>query len=145
MRKTVLIALILTALTVVQCGNSSGKDSRGSVSEQSGTGKGSLVFIEYEHDFGRISEGQKVSFVFSFVNKGTGSLVIASATTSCGCTIPKYDTNPISPGGAGKLEVVYDATGKDGRQTKTITVRSNAEKPVTLLKITAEVVPATNN
>ena len=44
---------------------------------------------------------------------------------------------------SGNLEVVFDTSGRNGMQTKTITVKSNASIPVVLLKITAEVV--TNN
>ena len=41
---------------------------------------------------------------------------------------------------SGNLEVVFDTSGRSGMQTKTITVKSNAQTPVVLLKITAEVV-----
>ena len=57
-----------------------------------------LIFREYEHNFGKVAEGEKVSYVFTFDNKGTADLVITSATTTCGCTVPKYDTKPIPPG-----------------------------------------------
>ena len=99
-----------------------------------------IVFGEYEHDFGKVTEGEKVGWVFKFENQGTSNLVITSATTSCGCTVPEYDTKPIAPGGKGNLEVVFDTSGRNGKQTKTITVKSNARTPVVLLKITAEVV-----
>ena len=92
---------------------------------------------------GKLLKVKKLRYVFTFENKGTANLVIASATTSCGCTVPKYDTKPIPPGGSGNLEVVFDTSGRNGMQTKTITVKSNASTPVVLLKITAEVV--TNN
>ena len=102
-----------------------------------------IIFKEYEHDFGKVTEGEKVAYVFTFENKGNSKSVMHSATTSCGCTVPKYDTKPIPPGGSGNLEVVFDTSGRNGMQTKTITVKSNASTPVVLLKITAEVV--TNN
>ena len=91
-----------------------------------------------------MAEGEKIAYVFTFENKGSADLVITSATTSCGCTVPKYDTKPITPGGAGNLEVVFDTSGRNGMQTKTITVKSNAATPVVLLKITAEVVTTIN-
>ena len=80
--------------------------------------------------------------MFTFENEGTEDLIISSVTTTCGCTVPKYDTKPIPPGER-KSEVVFDTSGRSGMQTKTITVKSNAKTPVVLLKITAEVV--TNN
>jgi hypothetical protein len=87
-----------------------------------------------------VAEGEKISHTFIFDNKGTGNLIIASASTTCGCTVSKYNKKPIPPGANGNLEVVFDTSGREGMQTKTITVKSNASKPVVLLKITAEVV-----
>jgi hypothetical protein len=98
-----------------------------------------ISFNEYEHDFGRIAEGEKVACTFTFENTGKGVLVVTSVTTSCGCTVPKYETKPVSPGGKGTLEVIFDSYGRSGRQTKTITVNSNATKKVVLLRITGEV------
>ena len=113
---------------------------------ESSAGKGGVAEITFnsiEHDFGKITEGEKVACVFSYENTGTGDLVIASATTSCGCTVPEFDNKPIPPGKKGIMEVVFDSSGREGMQTKTITVRSNAAKQVMILKITAEVI--TNN
>ena len=130
---------------VANCGNSTGMKSANTLSEpaaQNGTVE--IIFKEYEHDFGKVTEGEKVAFVFTFENKGTANLVVTSAASSCGCTVPKYDTKPIPPGGKGNLEVIFDTTGRNGMQTKTVTVRSNASVPVVLLKITAEVVTTIN-
>jgi hypothetical protein len=96
--------------------------------------------LEYEHAFGKVTEGEKVAYVFSFVNNGPGNLVIASASTSCGCTVPKYDRKPIAPGKGGSLEVVFDTSARSGTQTKTVSVHSNSRTPVVVLKITAEVI-----
>jgi len=104
-----------------------------------------IFFRDYEHDFGKITEGEKVASTFTFENKGKGPLVISSVSTSCGCTVPRYDTQPISPGSSGSIEVVFDSSGKNGRQTKTITVKSNASKPIVLLKISGEVITSNNN
>ena len=120
-----------------RCGNTSGsKDISGNASD---TGKAVLIFREYEHHFGKVEEGEKISYQFMFENKGTAPLVIASVTTTCGCTVPKYNRKPVKPGEKGNLEVIFDTSGRSGMQTKTITVRSNAEVPVVILRITAEV------
>lgn len=107
-------------------------------------GNAEITFNALEHDFGKISEGEKVGCVFSFENTGSSDLIIASATTSCGCTVPEFDNKPIPPGEKGTLEVVFDSSGRSGMQTKTITVRSNAVKQVMILKISAEVISNTN-
>lgn len=103
-----------------------------------------ISFKEYEHDFGKISEGEKVAHIFAFENKGPGNLVIKSASTSCGCTVTKYNRTPIPAGKGGSLEVVFDSNGRNGVQTKTISVHSNSKTQVVILKITAEVVPGNN-
>jgi hypothetical protein len=144
MRKIVILALTLTAIITSNCGNGTGKNSVSTGIQQTGSEAAVISFREYEHNFGKIAEGEKVAHIFTFENKGKGDLVITSATTSCGCTVPKYDSKPISPGKTGNLEVVFDASGRNGMQTKTITVKSNASTPVMLLKITAEVVPTLN-
>lgn len=144
MNKKVFVLFALILITSTNCRNSNNKVNDSSLNENSTAGTAEIVFSEYEHDFGKVSEGEKVAFVFSFENKGTGSLVVKSATTSCGCTIPRYDTKPIPPGGNGNLEVVFDTSEKNGMQTKTISVNSNASKRVVLLKITAEVVTNIN-
>ncbi len=99
-----------------------------------------IEFNKLSHDFGRISEGELVACVFKFENKGDADLLISSATTSCGCTVPEFDNSPVPPGDGGHVEVVFDSAFRHGIQNKTITIRSNAEKPVVILKITAEVI-----
>ncbi len=140
MRKLFIISLILAAAFATGCGTGTGKKSADSASLTTGTGKSEILFKEYEHDFGKVAEGGKISYVFTFENKGTADLILNSAETTCGCTVPKYDKKPIAPGAEGNLEVVFDTSGRSGMQTKTITVRSNAKTPVILLKITADVV-----
>jgi hypothetical protein len=143
MKRIFYILPAIIVITLSGCrGNIKGSINPSDQSDSSGTAE--IVFREYEHDFGKVTEGEKVSYVFSFENKGTGNLVVKNAITSCGCTVPKYDTKPIPPGGTGNLEVVFDTYEKNGMQSKTISVRSNASKPVVLLKITAEVVTNIN-
>jgi hypothetical protein len=139
MKRINLLSLVMITLLLSQCGNAGRNISSGITEGDTATVK--IVFSEYEHNFGKVTEGEKVSHVFKFENHGSANLVIASATTTCGCTVPEYDSKPISPGGSGDLEVVFDTSGRNGKQTKTITVKSNAKPPVVLLKITAEVVP----
>jgi hypothetical protein len=141
MKKIILLVLVILSLLIAQCGNGIKKNNGNSGTVSGDTGTVKIIFREYEHNFGKVSEGEKVGYVFIFENQGTKNLVIASATTSCGCTVPEYDSKPIPPGGNGNLEVVFDTSGRNGMQTKTITVKSNAEPQVVLLKISAEVVP----
>ena len=129
----------MVAIIASNCGNGTKKNSGNSSSKTADTGISEIIFREYQHDFGKVAEGEKLSYTFTFDNKGTVNLVILSATTTCGCTVPKYDSKPIPPGTDGNLEVVFDTSGRNGMQTKTITVKSNARTSVVLLKITAEI------
>lgn len=134
-------SIILAAfiLAFAACGNNTGGNNSTAVTAAADTGKAELAFAGYEHNFGKVEEGEKISYTFRYENKGTALLAISQVTTTCGCTVPKYDTRPIRPGETGNLEVVFDTSGRSGIQTKTISVRSNATVPVILLKITAEV------
>jgi hypothetical protein len=140
MKKIIIISLLLAVVSTIGCTNRSGKNTSGSAGDSIGTGKSEIAFKEYEHNFGKVEEGEKLSYTFEFENKGTSDLIISAATTTCGCTISRFDKKPLPPGSAGVLEVVFDTSGKAGTQTKTITVKSNASVPVVILKITAEVV-----
>ena len=142
MKNSIILYLSFLVIVLSGCGNMSKKNSVNSGLQLSDTGIVKINFTEYQHDFGKVAEGEKVGYNFIFQNKGTTGLVIFSATTTCGCTVPKYDTKPIAPGEKGNLEVVFDTSGRDGMQTKIITVKSNASTPEVLLKITAEVVAA---
>ncbi|MDY3090347.1 MAG: DUF1573 domain-containing protein [Porphyromonas sp.] len=79
-----------------------------------------------EHDFGVIKEADgKVTHTFIVKNTGTAPLVITRVVTTCGCTTPKYDAEPIAPGKEGKIVVSYNPAGRPGQFVKTIAVYSN--------------------
>lgn len=143
MRRFIYTLILLTVIPVliISCSTGSGDSNSSGANVLSDTGKAVVEFREYEHSFGKVEEGEKISCIFSFENKGTGNLVIHSAITTCGCTVSKYNRKPVAPGKEGKLEVTFDTSGRNGLQTKTITVKSNASVPVVILKITAEVEP----
>ncbi|MCS6917505.1 MAG: DUF1573 domain-containing protein [Chitinophagales bacterium] len=103
--------------------------------------KTSIHFDQLRHDFGEIIEGQKVKHSFSFVNTGTAPLVIASATGSCGCTVPTFSKEPIPPGGTGRIDVEFDSSGRVGKNSKTVTVNANTDPNPTVLFILADVKP----
>jgi hypothetical protein len=143
MKKVLSISLLITAIAIISCGQSGHKGKK--VEESAAdTGKAAIVFNAYEHDFGQVKEGEKVACFFTFTNTGTSNLVVNSAVASCGCTVPKFSGKPVAPGKTGSIEVKFDTTDRSGKQTKTITVKSNATTPVVLLKITTEVINSNN-
>jgi len=107
------------------------------------TDKGSLPairFDETEHDFGRIIEGETVSYSFNFTNTGKSDLLIAEVSTSCGCTVPTYPKTPVRPGESGIIKVAFNSNGKRGYQSKNIVVAANTQPNTTVISIRAQVV-----
>jgi hypothetical protein len=144
--RTFLIYSLLVAgsLGFISCGHApggeggdAGKDRRAAAD----TGHPKIVFTEYQHDFGKMTEGEVVTHTFRFTNEGTADLLITSVSASCGCTVAKYSKKPVKPGGSGVIEVEFNSLGKNGSQRKSIAVRGNTSPPVTILIITAEVSP----
>ena len=89
-------------------------------------------------DYGKIAKGSDGIRVFEFTNTGDSELVISDVKSTCGCTVPEKPDGPIAAGKSGTIKVKYD-TNRVGPIRKTITVYSNADKPVTPLKIKGEV------
>ncbi len=98
-------------------------------------------FQKVEHDFGTITEGQKVSYTYKLTNNGEAPLIIQSAQPSCGCTVPTFSQEPIPVGGSGFVTAEFDSSGKPGINNKTITVTSNTWPKVTTLRFKAMVTP----
>lgn len=99
-----------------------------------------LTFKETEFDFGTIKDGEVVNHTFEFTNTGKTPLVIESATSTCGCTVPEVPKAPIAPGATGKIEVQFNSAGKGGQQTmKAISVKANTQPEITQVNIKANV------
>lgn len=99
-----------------------------------------VKIIDSVFNFGKVSEGEKVVYNFRFQNIGDQPLVIASATASCGCTVPERPEEPIAPGEFGAIKIVFDSQGRPGQTHKEVEVVSNAEPQFPTLVIAGEVV-----
>ena len=105
-----------------------------------------IKFDEETHDFGRITQGEKVSYSFTFKNTGGTSLIISSASGSCGCTVPEFPKKPILPGEEEKINVVFSSEGKSGLVEKSVSIVTNCEPSTKIIYIKADVVvPASAN
>lgn len=91
-----------------------------------------IEFNSKTFQFGEITEGQKVDYVFKIMNKGKRDLLIRSAKASCGCTAANPGSNLIKPGQSTDLKVSFDSQGKAGMQNKTVTVISNDPEQATV-------------
>lgn len=96
-------------------------------------------FENDRHDFGKLIEGEKISFAFKFKNVGKGDLVIRAAQGSCGCTVPEYPKGPVKPGEGGIINITFDSAGKDGFQEKTVTIISNTMPNTYVLTVAGNV------
>lgn len=108
------------------------------VSDVSGA---SFSWREETYDFGTIPQGTPVTHVFEFTNTGNQPLVISTVDKSCGCTTPKWTTEPVLPGKKGTVSATYNAATLGGFN-KTITVHSNALGGDKVLYIKGTVVEA---
>jgi hypothetical protein len=105
----------------------------------------SMEFKEQEHEFGEITEGDKVIHIFTFKNTGKEPLVISNVRGSCGCTVPEWSRESIAPGKEGEIKVAFNSKGKRGKQTKTVTISANTSPENTILRIKADVNEKTTN
>ncbi len=98
-------------------------------------------FATVDHDFGTVTEGQKVSYIYKIKNTGQAPLIIQKAEPSCGCTVPSWTKEPIPVGGEGSVTAEFDTNGKPGINNKTITVTANTWPKTTTLRFKAMVTP----
>ncbi len=98
-----------------------------------------LKFDRTEHDFGKVIQGEKVTYLFRFTNTGKSDLVISSISASCGCTATEYPRTPVRPGQSDIVKVTFDSSGRQGFQNKEITVASNTQPGTTRLYVKAQV------
>ena len=98
-----------------------------------------MTFENTKYDFGKIIQGEKITYSYRFENSGNEPLIITSVGASCGCTVPTWDKAPIPPGETGKIDVVFDSEGRTGTQSKDITIISNAVPNTTVVRLTGEV------
>ena len=91
------------------------------------------------HDFGKLVDGEKVSYSFKFTNSGNAPLIISNAKGSCGCTVPNWSKDPIAPGESGSIDVTFNSSGRSGKQNKAITLTANTNPNRKVINITSEV------
>ena len=100
-----------------------------------------LTFKETTHDFGKVIQGEIVSYAFHFRNTGKSDLVIADVSASCGCTVPSPPKDPILPGQSSEIHVKFNSSNKPNQQVKTITIEANTNPAISKLQIHGFVVP----
>ena len=149
MRKTLLASfLLLLILSLASCG---GQTQSGDIDVDLINNPNSAMGYDQSapvpaitfdcdlHDFGRITQGESISYSFHFRNTGSADLVISGCSATCGCTVADYPRGRIAPGKDGYVTVSFNSQGKTGQQYQEVTVSSNAQPGRNILKITAQV------
>jgi hypothetical protein len=129
--KKLFFILACGSLFLGACGsnNSKGGDQQTAATDTTkGTAK--ISFEEPVHNFGNVTQGEKVEYSFKFTNTGDKDLLITDATSSCGCTVPDWPKEPVRPGKSAYMKVVFNSAGKEGFTEKEITIKANTNPPV---------------
>ncbi len=142
MKKSIIICLAVLALAVVSCKeNASSKIKTANLETAKerdakiGLGSPIIEFDQKEYDFGTITEGDIIDGKFTVFNKGKTDLIITEVKPSCGCTTPDWTKEAIKPGESGEIKFSFNSSGRTGKQNKSITIKSNAEKVTEIVRI----------
>lgn len=120
------------------------QDAPAAVPDPNGPGP-KISFDKEVHDYGSIAQGANGTCEFTVTNTGNAPLILTNCKGSCGCTVPKCDTEPVLPGAKTTITVKYD-TKRVGAINKSVTVTSNAvnsPEKVIRIKGTVEAAPTT--
>ncbi|MDR2979727.1 MAG: DUF1573 domain-containing protein [Bacteroidales bacterium] len=98
-----------------------------------------ITFEKTVHDFGKVIQGERLSYVFKFTNTGKSNLIIENANGSCNCTTTTPPKAPIKPGESGEITVLFDSKTKSGEVNSTVLVSANTYPTHTILRVTADV------
>ena len=93
---------------------------------QNNTGPQPRILVsEEEWDFGKVTQGEKLTHIFIVKNGGEGDLIIDSLKESCACIEASISTTLFQPGESAELKVSYDTTDYVGKDEKHIHIYSN--------------------
>jgi hypothetical protein len=148
MKQLFILILLAPLLSFVSCSsNEDAAEVNSDLVTNSATAGGKknanlpdITFENTEHDFGKITQGERVRTEFKFTNTGKSNVIISDARGSCGCTVPDWPREPIKPGSTGVVKVEFNSEGKSGMQEKTVTMVTNCEPATKVIRIKAEII-----
>ncbi len=142
MKKSIIICLAIISIGLISCKEKASSKIKVSNLETAKErdaiielGSPIIEFDREEYDFGTITEGDVVDGEFIVFNKGKTDLILTAVKPSCGCTTPDWTKEPIKPGESGIIKFSFNSRGRKGKQNKSITVKSNAEKVTEIIRI----------
>ena len=141
-RYLLYILIFLTGVTACNSGNDNDQQKvsdklvdSSEVSNESPV----ITFVSLENDLGELSGGEIVQTYFKYENTGDAPLYISSIKAGCGCTVPHWNEEPLSPGESENIKVIFNSSGKHGNQNIRVIVKSNARNSLINLAIKAVV------
>ena len=90
--------------------------------------KANAAKIEFETtniELGEMGANEKKEMEFKFTNTGKSPLIIRKVKAACGCTAIAPSETEIAPGKSSSVKAAFDTSGRNGKQSKTITVITN--------------------
>jgi Protein of unknown function (DUF1573) len=95
-----------------------------------------LAWETTEQTFNSKPQDKEVVAKYKFTNAGSTPIKIENVRTSCGCTTAQLKKTDYAPGESGEIEAKFTFSGRTGKQEKTITVdtTANRQQP-TILKL----------
>jgi hypothetical protein len=102
-----------------------------------------VKFKQETINVGKVKQGVPVTVTFTFTNTSKQPIVVETAQTTCGCTVPNKPTKPIMPGKSDNITATYNAASM-GSFTKDITITFAGIAGSKKVVITGEVVANEN-
>ncbi len=91
-------------------------------------------------EFGTVNEGDVIQHDFHFTNTGTAPLLITEAKSTCGCTIPEWPHEVISPDSSAVISVKFNTLHRTGSQLKEVTIFANTYPSQTIIRLKGRVI-----
>lgn len=148
-RRGSLFCLLLSALFLFGCGSNSNiggpsvSDIKNPATPDGIDEKANMPAIEFEqlsYDFGKVIQGEILSYTFNFKNVGKSNLFISGTTASCGCTTSVPPKAPVLPGETGTITITFDSKTKIGEVVSHLVVTANTYPAQTVLTVYANVI-----
>ena len=139
MKKLILGIFAVSALLACNQPAKTTDQGAGTTTTENAANAPVMKFEFDSHDFGKIKQGDKVTYEFKFTNTGKSPLIITNATATCGCTTPEWPHTPLQPGEGGSIKVTFNSAGKSGLQDKLITITANTNPAQSMVHLIGEV------
>ena len=115
------------------------KKEKKHVSNESDRNRRKAGAADAGHASWHIQKGDEAVAVFNVINQGQAPLIIENITASCGCTVAKWNKDPILPQDTTQIRISYNSNIV-GEIKRSVVVKTNDKhKMRTLLTITGNV------